>query len=43
MAACDEDWTEWGPALEQMIDYIFRMVDTYNLYGARKTAKYETT
>lgn len=43
MAACDEDWTEWGPALEQMVDYIFRMVDTYNLYGARKIAKYETT
>lgn len=43
MAACDEDWTEWGPALEQMVDYIFRMVDVYNLYGARKVAKYETT
>lgn len=43
MAVCDEDWTEWGPALEQMVDYIFRMVDIYNLYGARKIAKYETT
>lgn len=43
MAACDEDWTEWGAALEQMVDYIFRMVDIYNLYGARKIAKYETT
>lgn len=43
MAACDEDWTEWGPALEQMTDYIFRMVDTYNLYGARRVARYETT
>lgn len=43
MAACDEDWTEWGPALEQMADYIFRMVDTYNLYNARQVVKYETT
>jgi hypothetical protein len=43
MAACDEDWTEWGPALEQMVDYIFRMVDIYNLYGARSIAKHETT
>lgn len=43
MAVCDEDWTEWGPALEQMIEYIFRMVDTYNLYNARAIAKYETT
>ncbi len=43
MAACDEDWAEWGSALEQMVDYIFRMVDIYNLYGARKIAKYETT
>lgn len=43
MAVCDEDWTEWGPALEQMVDYIFRMVDIYNLYGARNIARYETT
>ena len=43
ISACEEDWTEWGPALEQMADYIFRMVDTYNLYGARQIAKYETT
>lgn len=43
ISACEEDWTEWGPALEQMVDYIFRMVDIYNLYGARKIARYETT
>ena len=43
MAACDEDWTEWGPALKQMAGYIFRMVDTYNLYEARPIARYETT
>jgi hypothetical protein len=43
MAACDEDWTEWRPALEQMVDFIFRMVDIYNLYGSRQIAKYETT
>ena len=23
MAACEEDWAEWGPALKQMADYIF--------------------
>jgi hypothetical protein len=43
MAACDEDWAEWGPCLEQVVDYIFRMVDAYNLYGMRSVAKYETT
>lgn len=43
MAACDEDWIEWGDALTQMVDYIFRMIDTYNLYGARSIARYETT
>lgn len=43
IAACEEDWTEWGPALEQMGDYIFRMVDTYNLYGKRSVARYETS
>lgn len=43
IAACEEDWTEWGPALEQMVDYIFKMVDVYNLYNARKIARYETT
>ena len=42
MSACQEDFTEWGPALQQMADYIFRMVDTYNLYGQRQVAKYET-
>ena len=43
MAACDEDWTEWKPALKEMVDYIFKMVDIYNLYGARDIARYETT
>lgn len=43
ISACEEDWTEWGPSLEQMVDYIFRMVDIYNLYGARTIARYETT
>lgn len=43
IAACEEDWTEWGPALEQMVNYIFNMVDVYNLYKARDIAKYETT
>lgn len=42
MAVCDEDWTEWGPALEQMVEYIFKMVDVYNLYNKRSVAKYET-
>lgn len=43
MAVCDEDWTEWGPSLTQMVEYIFRMVDVYNLYGAKFIAQYETT
>lgn len=42
-AACEEDWAEWGPALEQMVEYIFKMVDKYNLYDAREIARYETT
>jgi len=41
--ACEEDWVEWEDALHQMVDYIFRMIDVYNLYGARKIAKYETS
>ena len=43
ISACEEDWTEWGPALKQMVEYIFRMIDIYNLYGARNIARYETT
>lgn len=42
-AVCEEDFSEWGPALNQMVEYIFRMVDTYNVYGQRQVAKYETT
>lgn len=42
-AACLEDATEWIPALQQMVEFIFRMVDVYNLYGERQIAKYETT
>jgi len=43
IAACEEDWTEWEPKLQQMVDYIFKMIDVYNLYGAKKIAKYETS
>jgi len=32
MAVCDEDWTEWGPALEQMADFIYRMIYVYDCY-----------
>lgn len=42
MAVCDEEWTEWGPALEQMVDYIFRIVQAYNLYDAKNIAAAET-
>lgn len=42
IAACEEDWTEWEPAFKQMINYIFRMVDTYNLYKSRDIAKNDT-
>lgn len=43
IAACEEDWTEWGPALEQMVNNIFKMIDVYNLYDSRDVARYETT
>jgi hypothetical protein len=43
ISACEEDWTEWGPALEQMVEFIFKMVETYNLYGQAQTARFETT
>lgn len=42
ISACEEDATEWEPALRQLVDYIFRMVDVYNLYGAREAVKFET-
>lgn len=42
MSACEEDWTEWGPSLERMADYIFRMIDAYNLYDSRHIARHET-
>lgn len=42
IATCDEDWTEWGPALSQVVDYIFRVIETYNIYGAGSLAAYET-
>ncbi len=41
MSVCDEDWAEWGPALEEMTDYIFRMVSVYNLYEAKALADSE--
>ena len=43
MAACDEERIEWGDAFTIMVSYIFKMVQIYNLYSARKIAKYETT
>lgn len=43
ISVCEEEATEWEPALNQMIEYIFKMVDIYNLYDARKIARYETT
>lgn len=43
MAACDEDWIEWESAFQEMADFIFKMVRTYNLYGQREVAGYETT
>ncbi len=43
MAVCDEDWIEWEDALQEMVDFIFRMIDTYNFYGSREIANYETT
>lgn len=43
IAACEEDWTEWGPALKQMTEYIFEMIKIYNLYDAKDIAEPETT
>lgn len=43
MSSCDEDWVEWGDSLNTMVDYIFRMIDSYNCYNARHLARYETT
>lgn len=31
IAVCDEEWTEWRPALEEMAQYIFKMAEIYNL------------
>lgn len=42
IAVCEEDATEWEPLLKKMVEYIFRMIDVYNLYGERKLAQYET-
>ncbi|MGO3751203.1 MAG: phage portal protein [Peptoniphilaceae bacterium] len=42
MATCDEDWTEWGPAFEEMAEFIFKLIEVYNLYNAKSIAKAET-
>jgi hypothetical protein len=42
MSACEEDWSEWGTALEKMTEYIFNMVEAYNLYGGREIVRFET-
>lgn len=46
IATCDEEWSEWGPALEQMVSYIFKIVEIYDCYKedkGRSLAKLETT
>lgn len=43
IAVCEEDATEWVPALEQMVEYIFKIISIYNLYDSRQLAEYETT
>ena len=43
IAAVDEEWTEWGPALQQMADFIMKEIATYNIYKAKATAQIETT
>lgn len=42
MAVCDEDWTEWEPALKSLVEYIFRIVAFYNLYDSKSIAEYNT-
>ena len=41
MSACEEDWAEWGPALERMAEYIWKMVSVYNLYESKTLADSE--
>lgn len=41
ISACEEDWAEWGPALEELAEYIFRMVSIFNLYEAKAIADAE--
>lgn len=41
--ASDEDRIEWNTAFTTMTDYIFRMIEEYNLYGAKELARVETT
>lgn len=43
METCNEAWTEWEPALRQMVDYIFHMIEVYSLYHAKDVAMVETT
>lgn len=42
IAATEEEWTEWGPALEQMVEFIFKEVEAYNLYKSKHIAQIET-
>lgn len=46
ISVCEEMATDWEPALRQMQDYIFKMIETYNLYSDRNgknLAVYETS
>lgn len=39
---CEEASCEWIPALKQMVHFIFKMVETYNLYGSKEIVRVET-
>ena len=41
--ATNEELVEWKTAIQQLVDYIFKMVDKYDCYKSRKIARYETS
>lgn len=43
IAVCEEDATEWEPALEEMVNFIFKLVEIYNLYDNPEIAEVKTT
>lgn len=38
-AVCEEEWTEWEPALKQVVDHIFKLTEVYNIGGQAELAR----